>query len=148
MSVIDNFESRYVLGIDSMDITHREFVDLVNRLSAADKAGFVAGFPGLLAHTREHFAAEERLMEQCRFPAIGEHRSEHARVLGEIERFGAQVASGRTRLARAYLVEQLPRWFDLHAATMDSALAACLKGSVRVAVPSATTREDRSSPLT
>ena len=148
MSVIDNFDSRHVLGIDPMDTTQRGFVDLVNRLAAADKAGFAAGFPELLAHTRDHFAAEERLMEQCRFPAIGEHRAEHARVLGEMERFGAQVASGRTKLARAYLVEQLPQWFDLHAATMDSALAACLKGWVQVAAPSATTREARSSPLT
>ncbi|MCG6940633.1 MAG: hemerythrin family protein [Thiohalocapsa sp.] len=76
-------------------------------------------------------------MEQCGFPAIIEHRSEHARGLGDMERFAAQLAGGRTQIARAYVVEQLPQWFDLHAATMDSALAACLKGSVRVAAPPA-----------
>jgi len=132
-NLIGDFDGRYRLGVDSMDATHRELVDLVNRLAASDKPGFAAGFAELVAHTREHFAAEERLMQECRFPAIAEHRGEHARVLGELERFASQVASGRTQLARAYLVEMIPPWFDQHAATMDSALAACLKGSVAVA---------------
>jgi hemerythrin len=100
-----------------------------------DKDGFAAGFPELIEHTREHFSAEDRLMVQCRFPALAEHRGEHARVLGELGRFAEQVQVGRTRMARAYIVEQLPRWFDLHAATMDSALAACRRGSARIAVP-------------
>jgi hypothetical protein len=37
------------------------------------------------------------------------------------------VERGRTTLARAYLCEQIPAWFALHAVTMDSALAAHLK---------------------
>jgi hemerythrin len=126
MSIIDDFDGRFVLGVEAMDATHREFVDLVNALADSDKAGFAARFPALLAHTREHFAAEDRLMEQCGFRAIAEHRAEHARLQGELERFAARVAAGRTQLARAYVVEQIPQWFALHAATMDSALAACL----------------------
>jgi hemerythrin len=135
MPIIEDFDARYLLGVDAMDVTHREFVGLVNRLAASDNAGFAAGFPELVAHTREHFAGEDRLMEACGFPAIAEHRAEHARVLGDLERLASKVVSGRARLARAYVVEQLPSWFDLHAATMDSALAARIKGSVRVAAP-------------
>jgi len=30
-------------------------------------------------------------------------------------------------MGRAYVTQQLPGWFDLHAVTMDSALAAHLK---------------------
>lgn len=140
MSAIDDFDGRYLLGVEAMDSTHREFADLVNRLAAGSKADFASLFPELVSHTREHFAAEERLMEQCGFPAIAEHRGEHARVLGELERFAVQVEAGKSQLARAYVVEQIPQWFDLHAATMDSALAACLKGifskgSARVGMP-------------
>jgi hemerythrin len=36
----------------------------------------------------------------------------------------AAVNSGRLKLARAVVRGQLPGWFRLHAATMDSALAA------------------------
>ena len=43
--------------------------------------------------------------------------------MGELNRFAAKVASGSFTIGRAYLREQLPAWFDLHAITMDSALA-------------------------
>lgn len=67
-------------------------------------------------------------MKACRFPAIGEHNSEHLRVLGELAHFGRSVAAGRLTLARDY-VRALPDWFATHLATMDAALAARLKGA-------------------
>jgi hemerythrin len=63
------------------------------------------------------------------FPAISEHASDHQRVLGELARFEKRVVAGSTAMARAYIREQLPHWFDLHIKTMDSALAAHLKNS-------------------
>lgn len=33
---IDDFETRYVLGVDAMDDTHREFVHLANLLGSGD----------------------------------------------------------------------------------------------------------------
>jgi hemerythrin-like metal-binding protein len=133
MIPISELENRYLLGVESMDITHRAFVNLVNALGACDRSRFVELFPELVVHTRAHFAAEEEMMERSEFPATSEHRSEHARVLGEMERFAAGLRDGRTQLARAYVIDALPRWFYLHAETMDSALAAHLKGSVQVA---------------
>jgi len=132
MDLIADFERRFVLSVAAMDATHREFVDLVNRLGTCDRDRFVEFFPTLVSHTRAHFAAEEGMMETSGFPAIAEHRSEHARVLGDLEHLGTQLAKGRFQLARAYVSEQLPDWFALHAETMDSALAAHLSGSVRV----------------
>ncbi len=126
MDLIANFEGRFVLGVAAMDTTHREFVDLVNRLGTCDGDRFVDSFPALVSHTRAHFAAEEGMMETSGFPAIAEHRSEHARVLGDLEHLSTQLARGRIQLARAYVCEQLPDWFTLHAETMDSALAAHL----------------------
>ncbi len=82
MDLIANFERRFVLGVAAMDTTHREFVDLVNRLGTCDWDRFVGSFPALVSHTRAHFAAEEGMMETSGFPAIAEHHSEHARVLG------------------------------------------------------------------
>lgn len=125
--LIEDFERRYLLGQPEMDDTHREFVDLVNRLGEADKAEFIALFDALTAHTQRHFDAEERMMEATSFPALREHRDEHRRVLGELERFGQRVAAGSILMGRAYVTQQLPKWFDLHAVTMDSALAAHLK---------------------
>ena len=125
--LIKDFEQRFILGMAQMDKTHAEFVELINRLGRAEKAEFVTLFPALVEHTRKHFDAEQALMEDSRFPATGEHWSEHQRVMGELTRFGEKVAAGSTLMGRAYIREQLPQWFELHTLTMDSALAAHLK---------------------
>jgi hemerythrin len=67
------------------------------------------------------------MMEESGFAAISEHISDHQRVLGELTRFGKRIAAGSTAMARAYIREQLPQWFEIHLQTMDSALAAHLK---------------------
>lgn len=120
------WEERFALGVADMDATHQEFVDLADALATAADAEFPDLFARLREHTRQHFEHEARLMRSCRFPAIGEHESEHLRVLGELAHLAARVAGGRLTMARAY-VEGMPQWFSNHLATMDAALAGCLK---------------------
>ncbi|ANQ83621.1 bacteriohemerythrin [Azoarcus olearius] len=120
-------DARHTLGVAEMDATHREFVELVGRLAAADDASFPKLFAEFHDHTRDHFFAEDAKMKATRFNAIGEHISEHQRVLIELRSFNRNVQAGRMRFARAYVRENLKEWFDLHLATMDSALAAHLK---------------------
>ena len=115
------------LGVDSMDATHGEFIALVDELNhTADAQAFADGFARLGAHTQRHFEHESRLMRACRFPAIGEHESAHARVLGELAFMQRHVSAGRLAPARDY-VRGLPDWFHSHLLTMDAALAGCLK---------------------
>lgn len=132
MLLIDDFEARFLLGVPAMDRTHREFVDLVNRMAEASTAAFVYLYPDLVDHTHAHFANEDLLMRQTGFPAIAEHTAEHARVLGELDALRRRLSGGRIVLARAYVIEQLPAWFALHAVTMDSALAAHVKAALKV----------------
>ncbi|MCU7939649.1 MAG: hypothetical protein KZQ64_02760 [gamma proteobacterium symbiont of Bathyaustriella thionipta] len=66
-------------------------------------------------------------MQQTGFPAIHEHMSEHLRVLGELDRLSKKLAHGSTVMAKSYIIVYMPEWFNLHAATMDSALAAHIK---------------------
>jgi hemerythrin-like metal-binding protein len=127
--LIDPQLPEYQLGYESMDQTHVEFIDLVNQLGPCSKQEFPELFKQLVHHTEQHFEAENELMEDSGFPAIREHQDEHARVLGEMHRFAKQLDKGSTMMARAYITERLPDWFDLHARTMDSALAAHLKHS-------------------
>ena len=120
------WDERHALGVAAMDATHREFVAHLEALTAANDASFPGLFEALAEHTRQHFDAEAVLMKQCRFPATGEHTSEHLRVLGEMAFMGRAAQAGRLKTARSY-VEALPAWFATHLATMDAALAACLK---------------------
>ncbi len=116
-------EQSFALGIEEMDATHAEFIDLLNQLDTAANSAFPALFTRLVEHTRTHFESEEARMLLCRFPAINEHTGEHHRVLGELNRIKKRVDRGLISFGRMYVREGLPQWFRLHAATMDSALA-------------------------
>ena len=120
------WDERFSLGVAEMDATHREFVAMADALLVAPDESFPALFEALREHTRQHFEHEGKLMKACRFPAIGEHNGEHLRVLGELAQMARSVAAGRLGMAREY-ARNLPAWFATHLATMDAALAACLK---------------------
>jgi len=137
MPLIDDFDARFTLGMPAIDRSHREMVDLINQMDGASDANFVYLFADLVNHTRAHFASEEVMMRESLYPAIAEHKDEHARVLAELSRFSGRLGGARTALARAYVREQMPAWFALHATTFDSALVAYLN-RVRSRVPAAT----------
>ena len=108
-----------------MDHTHQEFVELMGTLEDSLDAGsdtVDALFAGLIAHTQEHFAQEERWMTEIGFAAGNCHAHQHAHVLKVLQEVRATVrASGETALARQ-LVHELGRWFIVHAQMMDASL--------------------------
>ncbi|MDM0066902.1 hemerythrin domain-containing protein [Variovorax sp. J31P207] len=110
------------LGFEPMDDIHEEFLELVSALLGASDEDMLEVLRALHAHSREHFAAEERWMEETTFPAAACHRDEHAAVLASMAGVTKKVMAcdfeaGR-RLARA-----LAEWFPNHADYLDSALA-------------------------
>lgn len=123
MTLIDPGAFRRV-GNSSIDSDHESFVTLLNRLDTASNADFPALFQHLFEHTEQHFAMEDRLMRDNRFPAEAEHTGEHQRVLGEFKQFKSRVDKGMLVFGRSFVRERLPQWFQLHVSTMDSALAA------------------------
>ena len=125
-TLIDPQAPQYCLGVDSMDSTHQEFIALVNSLGCADDEEFTELYEELLRHTDEHFSAENKLMEEVNFPPIQIHMGEHHRVLEEMRRIRKQVKNGSIATGRTFVLT-IPQWFREHAATMDSALAGCVK---------------------
>jgi hemerythrin-like metal-binding protein len=119
--------SRHTLGVDEIDTAHRDFITLVGTLIAASDAEFPALFQTLVAHTREHFIAEGKLMREAKYQGLGVHEGEHHRVLGELQQLNRTLKRGHLPLVRAYVREGLPEWFDTHLSMMDGALVAFLK---------------------
>lgn len=117
----------HALGVAEMDATHEEFLRLANETARAADDDLPHLFGMLLEHTQRHFENEGRLMRACRFPASGEHEGEHRRVLGDLFHMRRALDAGRLRFVRLYVAQGLPDWFANHLATMDAALAACLK---------------------
>lgn len=122
------WDTGYEKGIPQMDNNHREFITLVNQLHDCEDAEFHKRLCKLVDHTREHFAQEDRWMDETGFPPIKIHVNEHKRVIhmldGALE-MAQQGELGSTRQT----VERLRDWFHHHAESMDNALALHLKYS-------------------
>lgn len=123
MALADTKQFKSV-SYEPIDLDHLEFIGLLDKLDKCSNADFPALFQNLYQHTERHFERENKLMEQFAFPATGEHNGEHRRVLSEFKQFQTRVDKGLITFGRAFVTERLPSWFQLHVATMDSALAA------------------------
>lgn len=110
------------LGFTPMDIVHTEFLAAVDALIHTPDQYVAAALAALERHTREHFEAEERWMDETAFPARECHADEHAAVLRSVVGVGERVARGDLGVART-LGSALRDWFPGHADYMDAALA-------------------------
>jgi len=132
--MFDWSDSGFSLNLSVMDETHKEFIDLYNKVIIADDNDFTVLFEQLVTHTINHFDNENTLMKESGFPALSEHINEHQRVINELKYFQAKVQENKFSFPRFYLKDRVPSWFKLHLVTMDSALAAHLKETI---IPSA-----------
>lgn len=117
------WSDEFLLGYPPMDATHREFVEVVSALVAADDTQVGASLDAVARHAETHFADEKKWMESTDFPAAQCHIDEHAAVLKSVHEVRALVAQGNVAVARS-LAQALVDWFPGHADYLDSALAA------------------------
>jgi hemerythrin-like metal-binding protein len=122
---------RHPLGHAGIDGLHIEWEQALARLQDAQgEAALAAAVRGLIAATEHHFGTEEAWMRASGFAPADCHAREHAGVLEVVCEVQRRLEAGDTEVARR-LGEELPRWFELHATTMDAQLAQHLAESPR-----------------
>lgn len=114
------------LGLDYMDETHREFVDLLAQVAQAPDAQLLQVWQEVIAHTEDHFGREDKWMQDAAFPPGGCHTTEHDSILAVMREGAKRGESGNLGLVRQ-LAGELGVWFAGHAQSMDTALALFLK---------------------
>ena len=113
------------VALDFMNRDHAEFVALRDQLlgllsSKAHTAKVDTLLDELLEHTRRHFAEEERLMQETRFPPYRMHKEEHDNVLTDMSAQIKRWKQGRDAAAlRDWLDHNVGDWFVNHVRTMD-----------------------------
>lgn len=115
-----------VLGLDFMDDTHREFVELLATCEHSTDAELPAAWDALIAHTEDHFGREDAWMRATGFAAANCHTTQHQVVLTVLREGARAAARGELAPARQMAVE-LAAWFPQHAQTMDASLALHLR---------------------
>lgn len=113
--------ARNVAGM--MNEARREMSNRMARLSHTADDQFADGFTELIADIEASFRDEEAAMEALNYPALRNHREQHARALSALHHAQPQVEGGDVALGREAL-DLLPKWLLLHRSTMDLALAA------------------------
>ncbi len=109
-----------------MDETHREFIELLNRLADAPETQVLAVLDEFIAHTEAHFSQEQRWMEQMSFPPTECHVNDHQGVLQVALVVRKRAAAGETRFGPV-LARAVAEWFATHATSMDHVLALYMK---------------------
>lgn len=121
------------VALDFMNRDHAEFVGLRAQLlellaTTTPDARVDKLLADLLEHTSHHFAEEERLMQEVRFPPYAMHKGEHDKVLADM---AAKVECWKQGHDAAALKEWLERdvgdWFVNHVSTMDFVTAGFIK---------------------
>lgn len=110
-------------GVPAMDELHALFLSSLNALSDVPDSEFESRYADFLRQTEQAFAIEEDWMEERDLPFLQSHREQHARVLGALHHVYARIMDGDLCIGRDVIKRLLPRWFELHASTMDAVLA-------------------------
>ena len=96
------------------------------------------GLAALHEHLERHFRHEEALMADTGFPPAACHQREHASVLEVVAEVRRRYALGE-RDPALRLAEAVLEWFEVHAGSLDAALAAWLNAPRDVRVTANTT---------
>lgn len=118
------WDPRYDSGIPEVDRQHRTLVDLLNRAAACVEEGrnweVETLFNDLWAYADHHFAFEEGLLEQARYPDLDAHKREHQAFRNHLANLYAGYLS-RTGGGAAELMGFLRAWLETHILTSDRA---------------------------
>lgn len=117
-----------MVAIPSMNDTHLEETIIINKLETAvinsDIEAIKELLKALIAHTKIHFADEEKLMKDASFPEYQVHKSEHDRHLSELDSLVIYFDKHQEPKAiRAYIDGSLTPWMIHHVKGMDTMLA-------------------------
>jgi hemerythrin len=115
-----------ILDQGVMDETHREFVELLNRLADAPADRLLSVLDEFIAHSEAHFAQEQRWMEKMAFPPLTCHVNEHESVMQVAREVRVRAQAGETRFGPV-LAQAVAEWFAKHAASMDAVLSLYMK---------------------
>ncbi|MDX1593177.1 MAG: bacteriohemerythrin [Gammaproteobacteria bacterium] len=124
----------YLTGIEEIDLQHRYFSRLINRIETRlGKGGVGAATAPLLMelvhYARFHFLSEENLMAEGGFPGLAHHKQLHAEL---IERLNNEIHLLEGELVGpGHITAMLSDWFRDHTLVEDRKYVSHLQAHAR-----------------
>jgi hemerythrin len=108
----------WLVGVKEVDAQHKHLVSLLNQLHEGMSQGHSKDVLGgildsLVRYTQAHFTAEEKLMEQSKYPDIVAHKREHVELTEKVLEFQKNFTAGRIALG-VEVMQFLGSWLQGH----------------------------------
>jgi hemerythrin len=125
--ILVQWKDGYSVGARSLDDEHQALVARINRLYDQlmvedDPLAVAIFFESLIKAITKHFLREERLMRECGYDQLPQHREDYERLLDEIVSLTDEFDRNE-EAARDDLAARLDGWLSGHLETHDARLA-------------------------
>jgi hemerythrin-like metal-binding protein len=125
------WSDQYQVGIDFVDKQHRVLVDIINNLQQSmleGKGKVVIGktLEELIVYTQAHFAAEEKVLDNCGYPEFPAHHGEHERLSYAVMVFHQKLMTNELGLS-VNVMGFLKDWLGQHILNTDKKYGPFLK---------------------
>ena len=120
----------YAVGVEAIDDEHKELFDAVRELESAmarfaQPAEMGELLKKLSASTARHFADEEAMMREAKYPGLALHMANHQRLMEKVQAFAARHSqSGVT--VNQHALNFLRDWLLHHIENDDARLGSWL----------------------
>jgi len=126
--------NEYSVSIDSIDEQHRHLLEIINKFEDAMMRGKGSRVMNeilndLIGYTQEHFAYEEKLLEDANYPDLQLHQSQHRQLLQKVERFQYEFIEEHRRVTLE-VRQFLKYWLTSHILGDDARYSDCVLKSM------------------
>ncbi len=115
--------------IKSMNEIHSDEIMIINilleQLNTQESYETISeSFENFISHMQEHFAGEEKLMQETQYPSFRMHKADHDKVLNETRYAQMQWRNRKDIEAlKEYLEDDILPWLNQHIQAMDTPMA-------------------------
>jgi len=132
---MDEKGDKFVIGVESIDDDHKALFSAVEDLKSAMDGKAEAREMGALLHrlaeaTGKHFASEESLMREAKYPGLALHQANHQRLMEKLHAFVARHGRSGAQLDH-YALNFLRDWLVFHVENDDQRLGDWLRDRAR-----------------
>ncbi|MDR0554327.1 MAG: bacteriohemerythrin [Treponema sp.] len=127
------WDDKYAIGIPLIDEQHKQLIQLTNDLYKACRDGteaanaqFKEAIRGTVDYIKYHFSAEEKMLENIKYPELTAHKRQHESLVKSILVDVKNFEEGKKFVPNAF-VRELKDWILTHIAVMDVRYAQYMK---------------------
>jgi hemerythrin len=132
MMALMEWSDKYSVGINSIDVQHKQLVALINNLFEALSKGkgdqaLAPILNELIVYTKTHFAYEERLFTQYAYPDSSLHKADHDKLAAQVLDIQKQMQEGKVGVSVGTMTF-LKEWLSGHIMGSDKKYGPYLSG--------------------